>query len=139
MKNSKGKNKTILCNYCNTPAELIDSKLIYGRSYGLIWVCYPCGARVGCHKGTDKPLGRLANAELREWKQLAHMNFDPLWQGYQEKTGCSKSKARSTLYGWLANRMGIEKKHCHIGMFDVEQCKQVIQISKENYYIREIT
>ena len=29
-------------------------------------------AYVGVHKGTDKPLGRLANAELRYWKKRAH-------------------------------------------------------------------
>ena len=56
---------TIACDYCQASAELVDSKVIYGRSYGLMWLCRPCGAWVGTHEGTEKPLGRLANADLR--------------------------------------------------------------------------
>ncbi len=35
---------------------------------------------VGCHPGTKNSLGRLANAELRKWKSIAHRVFDPLWR-----------------------------------------------------------
>ena len=31
----------------------------------MIYICKPCDAYVGVHKGTDKALGRLANKELR--------------------------------------------------------------------------
>lgn len=79
-------------------------------------------AYVGVHKGTDKPLGRLANAELRYWKRAAHAAFDPLW-----KYGRFKG-FRDVAYGWLAKRMGLPMELTHIGMFDVDQCKKVIQI-----------
>lgn len=82
-------------------------------------------AYVGCHKGTNKPLGRLANAELRHWKQKAHSAFDPLWQH-----GRFKGR-RKAAYAWLAKEMHLPEAETHIGMFDVSQCKRVIQIINE--------
>ena len=70
----------VYCPYCGKEAELIDSSVIYGRSYGMAYICFDCDAYVGTHKGTEKPLGRLANAELRKWKMRAHDAFDPIWK-----------------------------------------------------------
>lgn len=115
----------ISCDYCGKPARLVDSAIVYeGRSYGPIWFCKDCQAWVGCHRGTDKPLGRLANAELRHWKRGAHAVFDSLWRG---KTRYTRRKA----YQWLAGEMGLPEEKTHIGMFDVDQCKQVIAICKK--------
>ena len=112
--------KNVYCDYCGRKAEYVDSKVIYGRSYGKIYLCRNCLAYVGVHKGTDKPLGRLANAELRHWKKLAHSEFDPLWQHGMFK--------RDEAYAWLSKRMHLPIEKTHIGMFDVEQCKQAIEI-----------
>ena len=71
--------RKVYCDYCGRETEYVDSKVIYGKSYGKIYLCRNCMAYVGVHKGTDKPLGRLANAELRNWKKAAHAVFDPLW------------------------------------------------------------
>lgn len=60
------------CPYCGGNSKLIDSKLIYGRSYGMFYACenYPeCDAYVGTHKGTVWPRGTLANEELREYRK----------------------------------------------------------------------
>lgn len=110
----------VVCPYCGKAAEFIDSKVIYGRSYGMIYLCKDCRAWVGCHKGTDKPLGRLANAELREWKQNAHHLFDKLWKG--------ATMRRGEAYAWLAGQMGKTQQETHIGMFDVEECKKVVHL-----------
>lgn len=113
----------VRCDYCGRPAELVDSKVIYGKSYGhKCYLCRPCFAYVGCHKGTNIPLGRLANAELRYWKMQAHAAFDPLWQ-YGKFRGC-----RNAAYAWLAERMNLPVEKTHIGMFDVGQCKKAIHI-----------
>ncbi len=110
-----------LCPYCWGKTVCVDSAEVYnGRSYGPIWICRPCRAWVGCHKGTTKPLGRLADAELRSWKQKFHAAFDPVWK--------SGDMGRSRLYGWLADRMEISAEVCHGGMFTIEQCKQAIDI-----------
>lgn len=115
---------TITCDYCGRDAVLTPTREIYnGRDFGWAWRCLPCGAWVGCHKGTKKPLGRLANSELREWKKNAHAAFDPLWQ----EVGMSRPGA----YSWLASRLGIESSQCHIGMFNVETCKQVVTLCNQ--------
>lgn len=114
--------KTVICPYCGKQAIYVDSKVVYGRSYGMLYLCRPCNAYVGCHKGTDQPLGRLADAELRKWKRAAHSAFDPLW-----KHGRFKGY-RNVAYAWLAKRMGLPAQSAHIGMFDVDECKKVIKI-----------
>ena len=108
------------CPYCEYPAILADSAEVYaGRSYGPIWICGPCGAYVGCHKGTTRPLGRLADAELRAWKRRAHEAFDPLWQ--------SGGMTRHEAYWHMAAIMGLRLSEAHIGEFDVEQCERLVE------------
>lgn len=121
------------CPYCNRRTKYLDSAVVYGKSYGMIYHCAPCQAWVGVHKGTNKALGRLANKELRDWKVEAHKYFDPLWQR-KMRQGYSKSKARHKAYKWLSQQMGMSIKVAHIGMFDVDQCKQVVEICKPYYH-----
>ena len=85
----------------------------------MIYLCPRCGAYVGVHKGSDKPLGRLANSELRNWKKAAHAAFDPLW-----KYGPYRGR-RNEAYRWLSEIMGTPIEFTHIGMFDVDQCRKV--------------
>lgn len=122
----------VICPYCKQPAKLVDSQIIYGTSYGMAWLCKPCKAWVGCHKNskTYAPLGRIANEELREWKKEAHAVFDRIWQRKISRDKCTKGHARKVAYGWLANQLQIVVKDCHIGMFDVEECKKVIEACK---------
>lgn len=116
--------RQVTCDYCGKPAQFVDSAIVYGgRSYGMIYHCPDCRAWVGVHKGSDQPMGRLADAELRRWKRGAHAAFDPIWRGKTPFT-------RRAAYAWLAEEMGLPPEKTHIGMFDVEQCKQCIEICK---------
>jgi len=114
--------------YCKGRALLVGGLKIYPHRQDLkdkkFYLCGPCNAYVGCHPGTTNALGRLANAELREAKMAAHAAFDPIW-----KTG---QKKRGGAYAWLCDQLGIEKKDCHIGMFDVEMCKRVVAACKQH-------
>lgn len=122
---------TPTCPYCGRAASLMRSSaaLHNGRDYGPKWVCLrpTCEAWVGCHPGTDIPLGRLANAELREAKHAAHAAFDRLWQA-KMRQGFTRSRARAAGYRWLAGQLGLDRKQCHIGMFDVGLCRRVVEI-----------
>ena len=124
-----------LCSYCSLPAQLVNGNVLYPHrddlGHKLFWQCAPCDAYVGCHPpaGPDGlggqgdgtvPLGRLANAELRRAKNAAHAAFDPLWRSGRLK--------RHQAYGWLAKQMGLNKSRCHIGEFDLVQCKQVLEV-----------
>ena len=112
---------TPICPYCNQFSKLVTGKEVYPHRKDLFnlnfYQCNPCVAYVGTHKGTVKPLGRLANAELRKSKSAAHRAFDPLW-----KLGDMK---RKEAYKWLAVALGINASDCHIGMFDVSTCEDV--------------
>lgn len=114
------------CPYCQASSQLVGADVIYPHrpdlSHKRFYACAPCAAWVGCHDGTLVPLGRLANAELRKAKIAAHAAFDPLWQARRKWEGCSKTRARGAEYAWLATELGIDRRECHIGLFDVDLC-----------------
>lgn len=118
----------VLCPYCGAVAEFVGGDAVYPHRADLFdrrfYLCRACNAYVGTHKGTTKPLGRLANLELRDAKVAAHAAFDPLWKG-------QPTKARSQAYRWLAVLLGIPASQCHIGMFNVEQCRRVVALCSE--------
>ncbi len=113
----------VMCDYCGRQARFIDSSFIYGRSYGMIYYCPDCKAWVGVHKGTDIPLGRLADAKLRKAKMAAHAAFDVIWR--------HRRTTRKSAYKWLSEQMGLPVEKTHIGMFDIAQCEQVIALCKK--------
>jgi hypothetical protein len=108
-----------VCPYCKNKSKYIDSKEIYGKSYGMIYICHPCDAYVGVHKGTNIALGRLANKELREWKKTAHAHFDLLWK--------ENIIPRKLAYSLLSEHLSIPFKYTHIGMFSVETCRKTVK------------
>lgn len=112
-----------ICPYCKCKTELIDSAEIYdGVSYGQMYICRNCNAYVGCHKDSSKSLGRLANEELRRYKHCAHLIFDMIWENH--------FMSRYNAYNWLSKKLGVDRTYTHIGMFDVDLCKQVINLSR---------
>ena len=112
------------CPYCGNKSDSVTGNVVYQHRPDLynkwFYRCVPCDAYVGCHPNTKNPLGRLANAELRKYKSMAHRAFDPIWK--------TKAMKRSDAYKVLAAEMRIQPSECHIGMFDTAQCKQVIAI-----------
>lgn len=112
----------ITCPHCDRQAELTTGDYIYPHRKDLeskpFWVCWPCDAYVGCHNGSTRPLGSLANEETRKARSAAHASFDPLWK--------SKRLSRTKAYAWLAQQLGIKTSECHIGMFDVEKCRSTV-------------
>lgn len=106
------------CPYCKNEAKWVENKAVYGKNYGksyMMWLCEGCDAYVGCHQNTKKPLGTMANGELREWRKKAHKAFDPFWKKWGLK--------RQGAYQMLKTKFG---KEMHIGETDIEQCKKII-------------
>ena len=114
-----------ICPKCGKEASLVNSTRFYKKDYGKLWYCgcVPGGVRVGCHRGTAKPLGTMADAKLRALRMRAHEAFDPLWRG--------GILSRHKAYKWLALSLDISRKKCHIGMFDEAQCLEVERICFE--------
>lgn len=112
-----------ICPYCGKLTEYVDSAEIYGKSYGMIYICRDCRAYVGVHDGSSKALGRLANEELRKLKNEAHYYFDKIWK--------VDYMSRREAYTWLSEQLKLPIKYTHIGMFSEKTCKDVIYLSKQ--------
>ncbi|QHW35776.1 hypothetical protein GZH47_33320 (plasmid) [Paenibacillus rhizovicinus] len=109
------------CPYCGSPAVFMTHKEFYGRDYGgNVYVCRPCDAYVGTHGRSKAPLGTMANAELRRYRNQAHAAFDPIWK--------SKSMHRTAAYRWMQKVMDLTPQEAHIGMFDVPKCIKLVEI-----------
>jgi zinc-finger-containing domain len=108
-----------VCPYCYKKTEYTDSLYVYKtRSYGMIYICKPCNAYCGVHKGTKKSLGRVANKALREWKQKAHGEFDRIWK--------SGHMTRKEAYHAMSIFTKVPENYCHIGMFSIATCMKVV-------------
>ena len=119
-----------ICRYCGGKVELVPARRIYGEAVkrlGLenesIYLCLNCNARVGCHKGTTRPLGNVANEVLRLKRMETHQVFDTFWR--------SRGMSRTQGYKWLAGRMGLPERCTHIGGFEMDQCQQVIDLCRK--------
>ena len=129
-----------ICPACQTAARLTDGREIYPHRRDLadkpIWACTICeDTYVGCHPGTEDPLGFPADAALREARILLHhRKIDPLWKnapmsggyGHLDTDGIKtvQRAARGRVYGFLAARMGLTRETCHTAMFTLEQCRE---------------
>jgi hypothetical protein len=59
-------------------------------------------------------------SELAKARIAAHAAFDPFWK--------SGMFSRGVAYEWLASEMGLPIDKCHMVLFNVEQCRQVVAI-----------
>lgn len=112
------------CHHCNIP-------LTFHRGVGDFrdyYSCSQCNRRVGCHRGTNEPLGTVADAELRVWRRRAHKAFDTLWKQRAKRDGCERKEARAKGYKWLSEQMGISGDKCHIAMFEIAECQRVVSL-----------
>lgn len=113
----------VTCGFCGKAAVMVSSLDFYGRDYKTnIWKCDDCKAYVGTHGNTSKPLGTLANKELRELRKKCHALIDPYWK---------KGKySRTDVYKRMSKALNIPMKETHIGMFDEEKCLKLISFFK---------
>lgn len=110
-----------LCQYCQRPTEIVNGDVIYPHRLDLFdkkfHACLPCKAWVGCHPGTDKRMGLVANAATRRLKMKAHESFDELWlENYM---------TRKDAYKWLQKVTGLSKADAHIGWMDDAMLKKI--------------
>mgnify|MGYP001597063774 FL=1 len=109
------------CPHCQGQVGIKKNSVVYnGKCYGewpWIYMCLDrsCDSYVGMHPFTNIPLGTLANHEIREARKKAKAKFQSLSAGLDLR--------RDVMYQMLADEMGIKKKDCHFGHFDVQQCE----------------
>ena len=117
------KTQKIRCPYCGSVAILREDSYVYGKyaKGNMVYVCsrYPhCDAYVNVQPGTTLPKGTLANKALRKKRIKAHQIFDKIW-----KCGIlSKQDA----YRWMSDKLCLDMRQTHIGLFNDYLCDQVI-------------
>lgn len=119
-----------ICPNCSGPVAMQSNSMVYRKEFGVwpfVYRCQDaaCDSYVGLHPKTDIPLGTMANKETRAYRKQAKGLLMPMWE--------VQGMDRDAVYRWLAEKMGInDAGHCHIGWFNIAQCKQVIQICNDN-------
>lgn len=124
------KKQKIYCPYCGAEAKLRPASTVYKENTidenAFLFVCdrYPaCDSYVNAHRDTKRPMGTLANSELRNRRILAHHALAKMW----ENGIMSKDQA----YKWLQVKFGLSKDQAHIGMFSEYMCDRVIATCNE--------
>lgn len=122
------------CPYCGSSVILTSNTTIYGKPYGngKCYKCTGCDAYVGVHTGTNIPLGRLANKELRELKKECHALFDKAWRD-------NKTLNRRSAYKCLAKMLEIPVGKCHFGWFDKVLLCEAKKILSQKYWYKNKT
>jgi hypothetical protein len=85
------------------------------------WRCPTCGNYVGCHPGSEKPLGNIPTPELRKARSHVHAILDPIWK--------TKRMARGAIYAKISERIG---RQYHTGEIKtIEDARLVYRIVQE--------
>lgn len=110
-----------LCDVCGSKNTFITTRLTTA-AWPLALVCGDCGASVGCHIDTDRPMGKTAVSSTRLLRHLAHLAFDKIWQ-----SGCmSRNKAQN----WMRDHLNLTCEF-HISELSNRQLLKVINISED--------
>ena len=114
--------KPAICRYCGGIIRLVPAADVYGSSterLGMqneyLYQCQNCNARVGCHKGTTRPLGDVANEILRLKRIEAHQVFDAYWPvSYTHLVCLQRSRKKSCKppwCSWSSRKPNGQRKH----------------------------
>ena len=119
-----------ICKYCGGIVRLIPASAVYGDAtqrlglaHEFVYQCQNCNARVGCQKGTTRPLGDVANEVLRLKRMETHRVFDTFWK--------RRHMTRSNAYKWLSEQLDIPREEVHIGGFEMDTCEKLIRLCRE--------
>lgn len=116
------------CPFCGHEIVKTSNTELYGKEYGngVCYLCRNCKASVGTHPN-GKPLGLLANAEMKRLKKLCHAYFDSCWK--------SRKLKRNNAYKILSKKLNISVSDCHFGYFNTDMLNNSLKIleNKEWY------
>ena len=111
----------MICNICgSTNVNLVSNSYIYGKEYGkypYVYLCADCKAYVGVHPN-NKPLGILADDEMRTLRKQCHDLFDKKW---------TNKKERTKQYDILGSRLGLDKGKCHFSWMNKDELRNAIK------------
>lgn len=128
----------IFCVECDKDieAKTVTGSMVYPNNpkvrFDKFWMCNHCKNFVGCHKRANKnkmkPLGVIANKELKQARIMIHNLIDPIWR--QEKM------KRGEVYAVISSELGYTY---HTGeLRSLEEARRVWKIAAElnNNYVK---
>ncbi|MDE1182303.1 zinc-finger-containing protein [Paraburkholderia sp.] len=120
-----------MCDYCGARATLLragEDGYPYRDDHGPLWVCVPCQAWIGIPARSTRhvPLGRLADAALRDAKSRLHDALEPLVAGKVRRDKVNVFEARGKAIRWLATELGFDLPTPSIHALTLAQCEQAI-------------
>ena len=117
----------ITCPYCGAPAICRPASTVFGNAVrqkgSYLYLCsrWPaCDSYVAAHKRDLRPMGTLANKDLRRKRILAHEALEKLHR--------HRHMEKWAVYVWLQGKLGLDPEEVHIGMFSDEMCDKVISL-----------
>ena len=123
------KRPNIKCPYCGSRAFLRPASVINKTEQpdagAMFYVCarYPaCDAYVTAHTANHKPMGTLANRQLRQKRRIAHVVFSQLWQ--------NELMSKKEAYRWLQMQLGVDPEDAHIARFSDYRCEETIRLCR---------
>jgi zinc-finger-containing domain len=121
-----------LCDYCGTRAVLTrpgDEAYPYRDDHGPLWLCVACEAWIGIRPRSTRnaPLGRLANASLREAKSNLHEALEPLAVAKARRDGVNIFEARSKAIRGVSTEIGLDPLPGSIRALTDDQCEQALR------------
>lgn len=121
-----------LCDYCGARATLSrygEAGYPYREDHGVLWICVACEAWIGTHARSTRnlPLGRLADASLRDAKSRLHDALEPLVAGKVRRDGVNAFEARGKAIRWVAAELAFEPVPATIHQLSLDQCEKAIQ------------
>ena len=127
MRKKRKQDNRLYCPYCGRQAVLRPAMYVYGERNldpdNYLYVCggYPaCDSYIGAHKKSLRPMGTLADGDLRHKRILAHRLLNQITdQGIM---------GRDAVYQWLAVRLGLSYEDTHIGYFSADLCDKAIDL-----------
>ncbi len=121
-----------VCDDCGNTARLVlagDSAYPYLEDHGPVWICASCQAWIGVRPRSRQhtPLGRLANADLRDAKKRLHDVLEPLVVAKMRRDGVKPFEARGKAIKWLASELNFTLSTPSIHALTLDQCEQAIR------------
>jgi hypothetical protein len=121
-----------VCDYCGAKAALAragEEPYPYREDHGPLWICTACQAWVGIHSRSNRnvPLGRLADAALREAKSRLHDALEPLVAAKVRRDAVNPFSARAKALRWVATELGFDPAPASIHDMTLDQCQHALR------------
>lgn len=118
----------IFCVECDkdVEAKIVTGSMVYPNNkrvaFDRFWMCNHCKNFVGCHKNANKnqlrPLGVIANKQLKSIRMQIHDIIDPIWREEKLKRG--------EVYALISQELGYQ---FHAGeLRSIDEAKRVFEV-----------